>query len=290
LTPRYIHQNISSKCPSGHIEEVTVSRIGGYSKAFRRAAAGAFAALALIAAAAPGARAAEATVAVAANFAEPLEVLQKMLGEETGHDLVVVSGSTGKLYAQIVNGAPFDVLLAADQERPAKLAEEDQGEPASVFTYAIGRLTLWSPQPDAVAQDGVKTLRDGDFLHLAIANPELAPYGLAAQHTLQNLGLWEELQGRLVRGENIAQTFQMVESGNADLGFVALSYVVSKRNKNPGSRWDVPAELHEPIRQDAILLRRGAANEAAKAFLAFLRSPEAREVIERFGYAVDRVS
>lgn len=246
--------------------------------------------LGLLLAIAPGARAGEATVAVAANFVEPLETLQKMFGEETGHELVVVPGSTGKLYAQIVNGAPFDILLAADQERPEKLAAEDQGEPESVFTYAIGRLTLWSPQPGVVAEDGAKTLRECDFLHLAIANPELAPYGLAAQQTLQNLGLWDGLQDRIVRGENIAQTFQMVESGNAELGFVALSYVASERNRNPGSRWDVPGELHEPIRQDAVLLQRGAKNEAARAFLAFLKTPEAREVIERFGYAVDRVS
>jgi molybdate transport system substrate-binding protein len=246
--------------------------------------------LGLLLAMSPGVRAGEATVAVAANFVEPLETLQKMFGEETGHELVVVPGSTGKLYAQIVNGAPFDILLAADQERPEKLAAEDQGEPESVFTYAIGRLTLWSPEPGVVAEDGAKTLREGDFLHLAIANPELAPYGLAAQQTLQNLGLWDGLQDRIVRGENIAQTFQMVESGNAELGFVALSYVASERNRNPGSRWDVPGELHEPIRQDAILLQRGAENEAARAFLAFLKTPEAREVIERFGYAVDRVS
>lgn len=267
-----------------------MSRICGYPRAFRRAAEGALAALALLAAGAPSTAAAEATVAVAANFAEPVDTLLKMFGEKTGHEVTVVVGSTGKLYAQIVNGAPFDILLAADQERPKRLAEEDQGEPESVFTYAIGRLTLWSPQPEAVAQDGAETLRDGDFRFVAIANPELAPYGLAAQQTLENLGLWDELQDRMVRGENVAQTFQMVESGNAEIGFVALSYVVSERNENPGSRWDVPAELHEPIRQDAILLQRGTANDAARAFLAFLKTPEAREVIERFGYAVDRVS
>jgi molybdate transport system substrate-binding protein len=261
-----------------------------FTRAFRSAAQGMLAALALIAAGAPSTRAAEATVAVAANFVEPLQSLQKMFGEKTGHTLVLVPGSTGKLYAQITNGAPFDVLFAADQERPARLAEEDQGEPDSVFTYAIGRLTLWSADPAVVAGDGAKTLREGDFRFLAIASPELAPYGLAAQQTLEALGLWDEVQAKIVRGENIAQAFQMVESGNAELGLVALSYVLSERNPKPGSRWDVPPDLHEPIRQDAILLAHGVANEAARAFLDFLATPEAREVIERFGYGVDRIS
>jgi molybdate transport system substrate-binding protein len=247
-------------------------------------------ALMVTGAAAPAARAAEVTVAVAANFAEPVETLAKMFREKAGHSLSIVTGSTGKLYAQIINGAPFDVLLAADQERPERLAKEGQGEAGSVFTYAIGRLTLWSPDPAMIAKNGAATLRAGKFRFLALANPELAPYGVAAQQTLEKLGLWDELQPKLVRGENIGQTFQMVESGNAELGFVALSYVLSGRNQKPGSRWDVAFELYQPIRQDAILLGHGADNQAARAFLAFLKTPEAREVIERFGYGVDRIS
>jgi molybdate transport system substrate-binding protein len=284
--------NISSKCPLKHIEEGRMAgRIVGRLTRVPAGAVGlGLLALMVIAVTAPAVRAADATVAVAANFAEPVETLAKMFGEKTGHSLSIVTGSTGKLYAQITHGAPFDALLAADRERPERLAKEGQGEAGSVFAYAIGRLTLWSPDPAMVAKNGVATLRAGKFRFLAIANPELAPYGLAAQQTLEKLGLWDALQPKLVRGENIGQTFQMVESGNAEAGFVALSYVLSKRNQKPGSRWDVPFELYRPIRQDAILLGHGADNQAARAFLAFLKTPEAREVIERFGYGVDRIS
>lgn len=229
-------------------------------------------------------RAQEATVAIAANFAEPMAKLQALFEQQSGHELRLVVGSTGKLYAQITQGAPFDVLLAADRERPERLQAEGFAVADSRFTYALGRLTLWSADPGLI--EGEKALRAGTFRHLAIANPKLAPYGLAAKQTLEALGLWQDLRPKVVQGENVGQTFQMVLTGNAELGLVALSYVTSERNATPGSRWDVPADLHEPIRQDAVLLQRGADNPAARAFLAFLRQPEAQAVIERFGYAI----
>lgn len=233
------------------------------------------------------AQAEEAMLAVAANFAEPMQRLEAMFEERSGHALTLVLGSTGKLYAQITNGAPFDVLLAADQERPVRLVEADHAVAESRFTYAVGRLALWSADPGMIADGGGNpVLRSGDFDHVAIANPKLSPYGQAAKQTLERLGLWDDLSPKVVQGENIGQTFQMVATGNAELGFVALSYVVSERNAMPGSRWDVPAGLHEPIRQDAVLLARGAENPAAAGFLEFLRSPEAQTVVERFGYAV----
>jgi molybdate transport system substrate-binding protein len=243
---------------------------------------------AVIAAALPAdARAGEATVAVATNFAEVVEDLESMFEAATDHTLRVTTGSTGKLYAQIKNGAPFDVFLAADQTRPERLAAEGDAVPGSRFTYAIGQIVLWSPDTGAVAADGVKTLKASDFDNLAIANPDLAPYGLAAKQTLQHYGLWNALAGRIVMGQNIGQTFSMVATGNAPLGFVAKSYVLSPRNDRPGSRWDVPAEAYEPIRQDAVILKRAADNPAAQAFADFLRSDTARPVIERFGYAVE---
>jgi len=243
---------------------------------------------AVIAAALPAnARAGEALVAVAANFAEVVEELETMFEEASGHSLTVTTGSTGKLYAQIRNGAPFDVFLAADQARPERLAAEGDAAPGSRFTYAIGQIVLWSPDAGAVAADGVETLEGADFDNLAIANPDLAPYGLAAKQTLQHYGLWDALADRIVMGQNIGQTFSMVATGNAPLGFVAKSYVLSPRNDQPGSRWDVPTEAYEPIRQDAVMLKRAADNPAAQAFADFLRSDQARPVIERFGYAVE---
>jgi len=257
-----------------------------FSCALRRAGLAILAAI--IALTAPSAaRADEATVAVAANFAEVIEELETMFEAATDHALTVTTGSTGKLYAQIKNGAPFDVLLAADQARPERLEAEGDAVPGSRFTYAIGRIVLWSLNPDAVAADGVETLEGGDFDNLAIANPDLAPYGLAAKQTLQHYGLWDALSGKIVMGQNIGQTFSMVATGNAPLGFVAKSYVLSPRNDQPGSRWDVPTEAYEPIRQDAVMLKRAADNPAAQAFADFLRSDNARAVIERFGYAVE---
>ena len=244
--------------------------------------------VAIIALTAPrNARADEATVAVATNFAEVVEDLESMFEAASDHTLRVTTGSTGKLYAQIKQGAPFDILLAADQARPARLEDEGDAVSGSRFTYAIGQIVLWSPDTGAVAADGIDTLKAGDFNNLAIANPDLAPYGLAARQTLQHYGVWDELSSRIVMGQNIGQAFSMVATGNAPLGFVAKSYVLSPRNDRPGSRWDVPAEAYDPIRQDAVMLKRAADNPAAQAFADFLRSDKARPVIERFGYAVD---
>ena len=229
----------------------------------------------------------EAVVAVAANFTEVAERLEADFERDSAHTLTFVVGSTGKLYAQIAHGAPFDAFLSADRASPERLEKEGLAVAGSRFTYATGRLTLWSREPGRVGADGAATLRRGEFRLLAIANPELAPYGEAARQTLENLGLWRSLQGKVVMGETVGQAHAMVASGNAELGFVALSYVLSPRNETPGSRWDVPAELYEPIRQDAVLLKRAAGNPAARGFLAFLRSAEARTVIEGYGYRVE---
>jgi molybdate transport system substrate-binding protein len=228
--------------------------------------------------------AAEALVAVAANFAEVVEELKPAFERRTAHRVQATTGSTGKLYAQIAAGAPFHVLLSADAKTPERLLAEGYGIGGTRFTYAIGRLTLWSSNPKRIGADGRAALTAADVRHIAIANPDLAPYGVAAREALQKLGLWEALRGRIVMGQNIGQTHSMVATGNAELGLVALSAVLSPRAPAQGSRWDVPQELFSPIRQDAVLLRPGAENDAARAFLQFLRSGEARQVIERFGY------
>ena len=245
-----------------------------------------FVALLFALSAAGSAAAEEAIVAVAANFSEVVERLEADFERDSGHRLTVAVGSTGKLYAQIAHGAPFDVFLAADQARPERLEREGLAVAGSRFSYAIGRLTLWSPEPDRVGGDGAATLREG-FRLLAIAHPDLAPYGAAAQQTLESLGLWTGLEGRTVRGETVGQTYAMVASGNAELGFVALSHVLSPRGNRSGSRWDVPAEHHAPIRQDAVLLARAAGNPAARGFLDFLRGAEAKALIESYGYRVE---
>lgn len=230
---------------------------------------------------------AEALVAVAANFASPIERLRTAFESGRGHRLTIVIGSTGKFYAQIRNGAPFDVLLAADQARPRRLAADGLALPSTRVTYAVGRLALWSPDPNRVLRDGALTLRARNFRYLAIANPELAPYGAASKQVLQSLQLWVALEDRIVMGQNIGQTFSLVASGNAELGFVALSAVLHPPPRGAGSRWDVPPQLHAPIRQDAILLNHGVNNAAARAFLEFLRHPAARAIIEDFGYGTD---
>lgn len=226
-----------------------------------------------------------AVIAVAANFAEVTKALAGEFESDSGHDLDVVVGSTGMLYAQIRSGAPFDVLLAADQRRPARLEAQGRIVASSRFTYAIGRLALWSPDADRITDDGTRTLETGRFRKLAMANPDLAPYGLAAKQTLQHLGVYENIAPKIVLGANIGQTQVMVATGNAELGFVALSHLESRRNRQVGSRWVVPAEMHDPIRQDAVLLERAADNEAAIAFLDYLQSQHGWSIIERFGYA-----
>jgi molybdate transport system substrate-binding protein len=254
---------------------------------FIRAILGVLACLAVFLAQGGQARAAEALVAVATNFAEVMELLTPKFAAASGHQLRVSSGSTGKLYAQIMHGAPFDLMLAADQRRPKLLEASPKGVAGSRFTYAIGRLTLWSAEEERIGADGAATLETDDFRHLAMANPKLAPYGLAAQQTLMSLGLWDALQSRIVLGENIGQAFSLVSTGNAELGFVALSAVMSPRNERAGSRWDVPADLYEPIRQDAVLLAHGADNAAARAFVDFVKSAEARKLIAAYGYGAD---
>ena len=226
------------------------------------------------------ARAAEATVAVAANFSTAMDHLVPAFEQASGHRLTVVLGSSGKLAAQVQQGAPFDVFLSADVERPAALQAAGFAVPDSRFTYALGRLVLWSADPQAFS-DGPAYLAAGRFRHLAIANPALAPYGTAARQALQALGVWPALQDRLVRAENIGQPYAMVAGGATPAGFVALAQLT---DPTPGSRWPVPQELHAPIRQDALLLVRGRDNPAARAFLDYLGSPPARAVITALGY------
>ena len=230
---------------------------------------------------------AEALVAVAANFLETGEDLKQRFETGSPHKIKLASGSTGQLYAQIVNGAPFDLLLAADRARPERLVEEGGAVAGSRFTYATGRLTLWSADEDLVGKSGVEVLENGAFRALAIANPALAPYGVAAEELLVSLGLAEELQEKIVKGQNVAQAFSMVATGNAEVGLVAMSQVVSPRNQNLGRRWDLPQSLYTPIRQDAVLLSRGADNPAAREFLRFLHSGEARARIALYGYGIE---
>ena len=225
----------------------------------------------------------EVTVAVAANFTAPMQKIASEFERTSGHKLKLSFGATGKLYAQIVNGAPYEVLLSADDETPARLEKEGLGVAASRFTYAIGRLVLWSPQEGKVDGEG-KVLRDRNIQHIAIANPKTAPYGQAAIEMLQGAGLLGSLEAKFVQGENIAQTFQFVQSGNAELGFIALSQVWKDGRMTTGSGWIVPTSQHQPIRQDALLLTRASGNAAARALLDYLRSPAARQIIKAYGY------
>ena len=221
----------------------------------------------------------EVRVAVAANFAAPMEKIAAEFARDTGHKAVLSSGATGKFYAQIRNGAPFEVLLAADDETPARLERENLA--GSRFTYAIGRLALWSPKPGYVDPQG-EVLKNSGFRHLAVANPKLAPYGRAAREVLEKMALWQPLQPRLVLGESIAQTWQFVASGNAELGFVALSQIKTGDGEPPGSFWIVPQTLHAPIRQDAALLAKG--KPAAEQLMKYLKSDKAKAIIRRYGY------
>ncbi len=225
----------------------------------------------------------EVTVAVAANFAGPLEKIGEGFTAATGHSLKVSSGSTGKFHAQIVAGAPFEVLIAADDETPRKLVAEGLAVAGSNFTYAIGQLVLWSAQPGFVDDQGA-VLSAGRFTHLAIANPRLAPYGAAGLEVLKARGLAQALEPRLVMAESIAQAYQFVSSGNAELGFVALSQVAAPGKPVAGSMWRVPQSLYGEIRQDAVLLKTGEKNPAATALLAWLKGDSARAVMQAYGY------
>lgn len=253
-----------------------------------RPAIGLALAISILSSAAPSSPRAEQTlVAVAANFAEVVDELKPAFEKATGHKLQVTTGSTGKLYAQIKAGGPFQILLSADVATPERVERENDGIAGTRFTYAVGKLTLWSVDPARIGSDGVAALKAADVRHIAIANPSLAPYGVAAMQALQSLKLWDTLKPKIVMGQNIGQTHSMVATGNAQLGFIALSAVLSPRATEKGSRWDVPQELFAPIKQDAILLSKGRDNGAAIAFLKFLRTPQARAVIERFGYGIE---
>ncbi len=230
------------------------------------------------------AQAAEVSVAVAANFRAPMQQIVAAFEAQSGHKAVSAFGSTGKLYTQIVNGAPFQVLLAADQLTPERLEREGRAVAGSRFTYAVGRLVLWSRQAGLVDDRG-QVLKDGHFAHIALADPKLAPYGAAALQVLQGLGLGAALAPKFVQGESITQAWQYVATGNAELGFVALSQVLASGESKQGSAWIVPAHLYTPIRQDAVLLAAGRSNPAAQALLQFLRTEQAQAIIRGFGYA-----
>lgn len=225
-----------------------------------------------------------ALAAVAANFADTAEALVAPFREKTGHDVTVTTGSTGKLYAQIRAGAPYDLMLSADAATPARLLAEGAAVQGSAFTYAVGQLALWSRQEGRIGKNGREALAEPRLRFVAIANPELAPYGAAGREALISMGLWDTLQDRIVMGQNIGQTHAMVATGAAELGLVALSSVRRPDGAATGSVWLVPQDLYSPIRQDAVLLRAGAGNPAARAFLEFLRSPRAAKVIRAYGY------
>ncbi len=248
-----------------------------FSFFIRRAIAPLLLALGLLS---PGATviAAELRVAVAANFAVPAEAIARAFTEKTGTEVSISTGSSGALFAQITQGAPFSVFLSADAARPERLESQGLGVAGSRFTYALGRLVLWSRDPDLISGDD-SVLRTENYTHLSIANPESAPYGAAALEVLKALGILTAVDDRLVTGQSVAQAFSFVESGNAELGFVALSQIPKT---DEGSRWLVPDNLYAPIRQDAVLL--DANDDQARAFMDFLKSTQVREIIAQFGY------
>lgn len=234
------------------------------------------------------AMAASAHIAVAANFTDAATEIAAAFTETTGHQAILSYGATGQFYAQIAQGAPFDILLAADAERPARLVDAGNGVPGTAFTYAIGQLVLYSTDPtlvngsDTLLVHGANTLEGTGFRKLAMANPDTAPYGRAAVQVMDALGVFAQLKPKIVQGQNIGQAYQFVHTGNAELGFVAAGQVA---HRNDGSRWVVPQELYDPIRQDAVLLARGQNNPAATAFLDFLKGDVAGDIIRKYGYA-----
>lgn len=227
----------------------------------------------------------EVQVAVASNFSKPLEEIGEKFKAATGHDIKVSTGATGKLYAQIENGAPFEVFISADSKTPKKLVESKMAEAASQFTYAFGTLVLWSSEEGYVDAKGA-VLSKGEFQHLAIANPKTAPYGEAAMAVLEKFGLTAALTPKLVQGENISQTFDFVATGNAELGFIALSQVSKDHKLKSGSVWVVPQEMYKPMAQDAVLLTKGKNNAAAKALLDYLQGEDAQAIMTSYGYAL----
>lgn len=232
-----------------------------------------------------GVHAEETLVAVASNFAAALDQVIAGFEDRFPHKVRVATGSTGKIYAQIVNGAPYDVFLAADRARPERLAESGHGIGESRFTYANGALCLWSTRRFDLASKKAKVF-DEPLQRIAIANPALAPYGMAARQYLQAVGHWEKLESRIVRGENIGQTFALVATGNVDLGFVSLGQLI-ERGVDGRNRWCVPDDTYSPIEQQAILLKHGQANPAATAFILYLRTPTAKAIIRAAGYRID---
>ncbi|MEJ2693354.1 MAG: molybdate ABC transporter substrate-binding protein [Candidatus Thiodiazotropha sp.] len=231
------------------------------------------------------ARAQQVTIAVAANFTEASREIAARFEKATGHTTKISYGSTGKLYSQIEFGAPFEVFLAADTQRPSKAEEAGLAVPGSRFVYARGKLVLWSAKPDRF-ESGESFLRAGEFEHVALANPKTAPYGLAAKQVMLHLGVLEQLTPKLVQGDSVAQTFQFAATANADAGFVALSQTRSWKGDR-GTLWRIPVDYYASIEQAAVLLKKGETNPAAAAYLEFLKSDAAREVIERFGYGVE---
>lgn len=225
----------------------------------------------------------EVKIAVAANFTTAAKEIAKSFAEATGHQAVMSFGATGKLYAQIVNGAPFELFLAADVRQPERLEKEGKAVSGTRFTYAVGKLVLWGAKPGN-ADIGPNVLAKGDFGRLAIANPKTAPYGAAALEVLRRLQLYDALRPKLIYGNSIAQTYQFVATSNAEYGLIALAQIALKPR---GSRWLVPGELYSPIRQQAVLLKLGAESPVAKAYLAFLKGPRAVAIIARYGYGVE---
>lgn len=224
--------------------------------------------------------AATTQVAVASNFMEPAKTIAAAFRAKTGHEANLSFGASGQFYSQIAHGAPYEVFLSADQDRPEQAEKNGFAVRGSRFTYALGCLALYSSSPGFVDPKGAVLTRR-KFKHLAIADPAIAPYGVAAVQSLGKLGLYEKLKPKFVQGSSISQTFQFVQTGAAQLGFVALAQVI---NRPDGSYWTVPATLHNPIIQQAVLLKVGEKNPAARAFVAFLKSPEALSIIRRYGY------
>jgi molybdate transport system substrate-binding protein len=229
------------------------------------------------------AHAAEVQIAVAANFTAPIKEIAAEFEKDTGHKVVASFGPTGGFYTQIKNGAPFEVFFAADDTTPEKLEKEGDTVAGSRWTYAVGKLVLWSSTPGYVDDKG-EVLKKNEFKHLSIGNPKTAPYGLAGIQTMEKLGLAEAIKPKLVEGSNITQAYQFVATGNAELGFVALSQVYKDGKITGGSAWIVPADLYEPIKQDAVILSKGKDNPAAKALADYLKGPKAIAVIKAYGY------
>ena len=230
------------------------------------------------------AQAAQTHVAVAANFTEPAKEIAALFKQKTGHEAILIFGASGAFLTQISHDAPFEVFLSADSDRPKAGIDQGFAVPGSSFTYAIGKLVLWSKVVDVTKGDDV--LKAGAFSKISIANPNAAPYGTAAIEAMKALGVYDALKPKIVQGNSIAQAFQFVDTKNAEVGFVALSQLFGVTD---GTRWPVPQELYSPIRQDAVLLKRGEKDEASIAFLAFLKGPEARAIIEKFGYGLEGV-